>query len=91
MEFRQLLVGQNGDDEQDGVRAPFDGFENLAFINDEIFAQERQFHGGADLPEIIERALKKLFVRQNGKAARTRRLVFLGDANRIEIFANDAH
>ena len=36
MEFCQLLVAQNGDDEQDSVRAPF---ENLAFINDEIFAQ----------------------------------------------------
>jgi len=62
MKFRQLRVGQNCDDEQDGVRAPFDGFEDLAFINDEILAQQRQFHRRANLAEIIERALEKLFV-----------------------------
>ena len=90
MEFCQLLVAQNGDDEQDGVRAPFDGFENLPLINDEILAQQRQFHRGADLPEIIERTLEKLFVGQNGKAACARRFVFLRDADRIEILANHA-
>src|SRR5882724_109702 len=90
MEFFQLFVGQNGDDEQDGVRAPFDGFKNLAFINDEIFAQQGNFYGGADLPEIIERALEKLFVRQNGKAACARRLVFFRNFYRIKILANDS-
>ena len=90
MKFCQLLVRQNGDDEQDGVRAPFDGFENLALINDEILAQQRQFHGGANLAEIIERALEKFLVRQNGQAACARRLVFFGDADGIEILANDA-
>ena len=90
MKFCQLLVRQNGDDEQDGVRAPFDGFENLAFINDEILAQQRQFHGGADLAEIIERALEKFFVGQNGQAACARRFVFFGDADGIKVLANDA-
>ena len=33
------------------------------------FAQAGNFHGGADLAEIIERTLEKLFIRQNGKAA----------------------
>ena len=90
MEFCQLLVGQNGDDEQDGVCAPFDGFENLALINDEIFSQQGDFHGGADLAEIIERALEKLFVGQNGKAACACRFVFFGNFYRIKIFANDS-
>ncbi len=67
--FLQLFISQNGDDEQDGVRAPFDGFKNLALINDEIFSQQGNFYGGADLAEIIERALEKLFIGQNGKAA----------------------
>ena len=90
MEFFQLLVGQDGDNEEDGVRAPFDGFEYLAFINDEIFAEQREFDGFADLAEVIERALEEFFVSQHGEAACTGSFVFLGDADGVEVFANDA-
>ena len=61
----QPRVIENGDDEQNGVRAPLDGFENLPLINDEILAQQRQLHRGADLPEMIQRPLEKLLVGQN--------------------------
>src|SRR5208282_4257776 len=54
MEFLQLGVGQNGDDEQDGVRAPFDGFEKLPSVNDKVLAQQRQLHRCANLPEMIK-------------------------------------
>ena len=90
MESFQLFITQNGDDEQNRVRAPLDGFEDLPLINDEILAQQRQLDRRADLPEIIERTLEKLFVRQNRKTACARRLVFPGNANRVEILANHA-
>ena len=88
MKLGELVIGQDGDDEEDGVAAPFDGFQNLAFINDEILAQKRQLHCGANLAEIIERALKELFVRQNGKAGGAGGLIFPGDAHGVEVRAN---
>ena len=90
METFELFIGQNGDDEEDGVRAPFDGFENLAFVDDEILAEQGQLDGGADLAEIIERALEELLVREDGEAARAGGLVFARDADGVEIRADDA-
>ena len=57
---------------------------------DEVLAQQRQLHGGADLPEMLERTLKKLFVGQHRQTACTCRFVCLRDANRIEVLANHA-
>ena len=34
----QLGIRQNGGDEQDGIGAPFGGLQDLALVDDEIFA-----------------------------------------------------
>ena len=90
VEVAELVIGENRDDQENRVRAPLDGLENLAFVDDEILAQQRQFHRRANLPEIIQRALEKLFIRQHRETTRTRALVVARNSHRIEIRANDS-
>ena len=54
MKFSQLFVRQNGDNEQNRVGAPLNGFKDLPFINDEILAQQWQLHRRSNLPEMIQ-------------------------------------
>src|SRR5438128_2183128 len=90
MEILQLLLAQNGGNEQDGVRSPLDRFKNLPLIDDEILAQQRKFYRCANLFQMLEGALKKLLVGENGKATGAGGFVGARNTYGIEISANDA-
>lgn len=86
----ELGIVEDGDDEEDGVGAPLDGLEDLAFVDDEVLAQEGQGDGGADLAEVIEGPLEEGLVGEDGQAAGAGFLVGLGDADGVEVGADDA-
>ena len=75
VQLLQFPGPQDARDQQNGVRARLDRFQNLPAINNEVLAQKRQFHGGANLPQIIQRTLEKFFIRQDRKAVGSGRLV----------------
>src|SRR5689334_11388249 len=90
MKLFQLFIRQNGGDQQNCICTPFDGFEDLPFIDDEIFAKQWKFYGFANLFQIIERALEKFFVGENGQTTCASSFVFFGDTDWIKIFADDS-
>ena len=90
VEAAEAFVIEDGDDEEDGVGTPFDGFEDLAFVDDEVFAEEREGDGGADRAEVIEGALEIFFIREDGEAAGTGGLVFGGDTYGVKVGTDDA-
>ncbi|OQB91007.1 MAG: hypothetical protein BWX84_01593 [Verrucomicrobia bacterium ADurb.Bin118] len=90
LKMLQARVVQDRRNEQDGVRTPFDGFQNLARFDDEILAQQRQLHRSPNLPQKIQRTLEEHLIGEHGKTTGPRRLVFAGDADRIKIGADDA-
>jgi hypothetical protein len=67
----QFGVGERGDDQQDCVGRGGAGFENLEGVEDEVLAQAGNRGCGGREGEIFERALKKLFVREDGERGRT--------------------
>ncbi len=63
----QFLLIEGGDDQQDGVGAVRPGLDDLEFIDDEILAQAGKRSGRRCLAQVVERALEKLLVGQDGK------------------------
>ena len=60
----QLFLIEGGGNQQDGVGAVRSGFDDLQFVDDEIFAQAGKRTAGGGLAQIFQRALEELFVRQ---------------------------
>mmetsp|Transcript_734 Transcript_734/g.1695 ORF Transcript_734/g.1695 Transcript_734/m.1695 type:complete len:402 (+) Transcript_734:118-1323(+) len=86
LEVHQVLVGQHGGDEQNGVRAVLAGQVDLVGVHDELLAQQRAGHaGGADELQVLEAPLEELFVGEHGQARRAARLVRLADLDRVEV------
>src|SRR5713101_3883628 len=61
----QFFLIERRDNQQDGVGAACSSFHDLEFIDDEILAQAGKRTAGRGLPQIVQRALKKLFVGQH--------------------------
>src|SRR6185295_14105397 len=86
MKALQLRVRQDRRNQQDRIRAPFDGFENLPLVDDEILAQQRELRRRANLPEMVERSEEELLVREHRQTTRARRLVIRRDARGAAAF-----
>src|SRR5439155_24795815 len=77
-------------EEQKGIHATLDGFQDLPFIDEEILAQQRQLYRLANLAEVMQRTLKKFFVGEDRQTTCPGRLVLPGDPHRVEVRANQA-
>jgi hypothetical protein len=86
VEAAEAIVVEDGDDQEDGVGARIDGFEDLAFVDDEVFAQQRELRPPSRMAfRIGQRALEELSRRSGPRGNRRRRLVILGDADGVEV------
>ena len=86
----QFLIAEDRDDEEDGIGAVFDRFENLERIDNEILAQNGEMNGVADGAHVIPGTLEKFFVGEDRDAARAGLFVGASDGDRIEIGADHA-
>ena len=66
------------------------GLDDLVGIDDEVFAQDRQFHRRFDRGEVVERALEVVLIRQAGDRGRAVGFVGLCNRNGVEVFADHA-
>ena len=62
VEVRQLIIREDGNNEQDRIGSPFNGLENLPLIDNEVLAKQRQLDSSSDGLEILERSLEELLV-----------------------------
>src|SRR5205823_12237132 len=62
MQFAQLVIIQRCNDQQDGVGTIGTCLEHLELIHDEILTQTRDGHYGGGNAQIVQRALKVLFL-----------------------------
>ncbi len=60
--MRESLVVERRHDQQDRVGPCCRGFDDLHFIENEIFPQDRDAHGTADLCDVLQFSLKELLV-----------------------------
>ena len=74
----QLPLFQHRGDQQNAIGAGRARFVNLVRLEDEVFAQQRNIHGGADSAQIVERALE-MDVGQNGDRSRSAGDILAGD------------
>ena len=79
----ELSVVQCGDDEQHQIGTVGAGFVDLVVGNDEVLAQHRNMHGGANLVEIIEATEESAAFGEHGNGACTAPLVFAGQRGRV--------
>src|ERR1017187_6282172 len=80
-----LARGQDGRNQQDGVRAASRRFRHVIFVEREILPQHRQSADAARRRQVRQAALKKRFVGQHGKRRRASSFILLGQPRRIEI------
>jgi hypothetical protein len=74
---------ERGDDQQDRVGAGCPRLEQLIFIDDEVLAQERERHCGADGAEMLERPIEKRRFREDGDGCRSAAVILRRDSRRI--------
>ena len=79
----ELGVVQCGDDEQHQIGTVGAGFVDLVVGNDEVLAQHRNMHGGANLVEIIEAAEEFATFSEHGNGACAALLVLAGQRGRV--------
>src|SRR5262249_44779153 len=82
-------VVQNRRNEQDGIGAPLDRFQNLALIDEEVLPQQRKGNRRTNLLQIFQRALKEFFIRQDRETGRAASFVLAGNSHRVEVRTND--
>ena len=90
IEAAELIVIQRGDDEEDGIGSGYAGFVDLAFVDGEVFAQERDGGDFRDLDEVGKVPLKVFFVGQDGHAGGAAVDISLGLTDVIEVGIDDA-
>lgn len=87
----QVLVGQDGRDQQDRVRAARPGHVELVGLHHKLLAQEgARDPRRPDQLEVLERPLEELAVREDRQARGPPRFVGLGDPYRVEVRLDDA-
>ena len=79
----ELGVVQCGDDEQHQIGTVGAGFVDLVVGDDEVLAQHRNMHGGADLVEIIKAAEEFATFSEHGNGACAALLVLAGQRGRV--------
>ena len=79
----ELGVVQCGDDEQHQIGAVGAGLEDLVVGDDEVLAQHRNVHGGADLVEIVKAAEESAAFGEHGDGACAAPLVLAGQRGRV--------
>mmetsp|Transcript_15072 Transcript_15072/g.25513 ORF Transcript_15072/g.25513 Transcript_15072/m.25513 type:complete len:254 (-) Transcript_15072:449-1210(-) len=90
-EILEVLVGQDGGDEQDGVRPKGARQVDLVRLHDELLAEQRALDPrGADELQVLVAALEELLVREHAQARGAALLVFHPDAHRVEVGLHDA-
>ena len=85
LEFGGAAVVDRGQDDEDTIGAGGARFHHLIGVVHEILAQHRQRACGARLAQIVERALERGAVGQDGKTRCAAGLVGLGQGRRIEM------
>ena len=81
-EIADLARGEDGGDQQDGVRAVRRGLQDLRRVDGEILAQDGKGYGGAGGFEIGEAALEERLVGEHAEGGGAARLVGARDARR---------
>lgn len=77
-------------DEQDGVGSVRAGFDDLIFVDDEIFAEDGQGDRVTNLLNVLELALEEFFIGEATDGGGSGAVVGGGDGDGIEIFADEA-
>ena len=88
LQIGQILIRQDGGDEQRGIRPCGTGLVQLMRTEDEILAEQRQLHSLTNSHEHIEAALKKSLVSQHREATGASEGVGTSDRHRIEVLAD---
>ena len=81
----QLYVIQTFGDQKYAVSSGDTRFGNLVTVNDEFFAHHGNANDLADVTQIIEMSLKKMFVGQNTQASGPGNFILAGDRDRVEV------
>src|SRR5260370_19044368 len=87
---RQRLAVEDLRDEQHGVGAGEARFQELIALADEVLAQQREIHGGADVAQVRQAALEERLRRDDGQAGSTVGGVGASDGDGVEVGAQDA-
>ena len=89
-EGQELLVGEGGDDEQDGVGSGGAGFEHLEGIDHEVLAQAGNLDRGRGDLEVGEGALEELLVGEDREGGGAGGLERAGQGGGLEGLADEA-
>ena len=89
-ELRQFFVAQGSGNKQHGIGAEGARFDDLVFVNNEVFAQKWQADRAADQAQVAGAALKVFFVGQDRKAGGAGFRVAFGNRHRIKVGADNA-
>src|ERR1700690_642600 len=86
----QFFLIEGGHNQQNGIGPVSSRFHNLDLIDDEILAQTRKGAVGRGLAQIVERALKELFVGQHREGGGARLLQIGRQSGGSEVSADQA-
>ena len=89
-EAGQLIVGERGSDEQDGVGAVGAGFDDLVLVHDEVLAEARDVGGGGCDFEVGEATLEEGLVGEDGKRGGSGVGEIAGERRGVEFGADEA-
>ena len=88
LQVLQILIRQDRCDQQHGIGTSRPGLEQLIGAENELLAQQGQFHRLPHLDQNVESPLEKGLVRENGEAACTAGGISPGDGHRVKVLAD---